>query len=169
MSCDGASGAAPYSTAAGGRDLCVVTSFITSRSSSCKHTHTRWGGGVSGDANVRPAARRALATHQQSQEVRRHQHVEDLIPAPGRQESGQQGAQRCTCAHQRSSPARRRDAGGHVTRRWSCDPPALTDRAGAVDDGGDRGQGSGVPLQALVGPLRRGGGGGVSGGSELVR
>lgn len=32
----------------------------------------------------------------------------------------------------------------------------LTDRPGAVDDGGDRGQGSGVSLQTLVGPLVEG-------------
>lgn len=38
------------------------------------------------------------AAHQQSQEVRRHQHVEDLTPAARRQKSSQQGAQCCTCA-----------------------------------------------------------------------
>ncbi|TNN31010.1 hypothetical protein EYF80_058837 [Liparis tanakae] len=52
-----------------GRGLLELSSFVTSRSK----------------------------THQQSQEVGGHQHVEDPVPAACRQQPGQQGAERGAC------------------------------------------------------------------------
>lgn len=108
------------------------------------------------------------ASHQAGQDVSRDEHVEDIVPARGRDEPGQQRPQSRTCGAQcqgrapangpwapprdssrpRSVPQTRLSA-----RLLGARSQPQTYGAGAVDDGRDGGQGLRVAFQALVCPL----------------
>lgn len=99
--------------------------------------------------------------YQASQDVSRDEHVEDVVPARGGNQPGQEGPQSRTCTRQShemryipslttvgSAPRGQPSQGwGSIGRSPN---PEQTYGAGPIDDGCDRGEGLGVTLQALV-------------------
>lgn len=98
-------------------------------------------------------------SYQAGQDIRSNEHVEDVVPARGGYEPGQQRPQSRTCAEHciREGPG----AGAPPSNLKLCPRPGSGRResqtygSSAVDDGCDSGQRLGVTLQALVRPLER--------------
>lgn len=111
-------------------------------------------------------------SYQAGKNISRNEHVEDIVPACGGNETSQQGPQGCTygehsvregpllrgpgqpspriSSRARSEPRTRPGLGC-----WGREPEPQTYGARAVDDGRDRGQCLRVALQTLVSPLGR--------------
>lgn len=137
-----------YSTAEMGRGRCQASSFTTSRSSSCKHSRRQltpvgvaWtrGRGLTSALPAEPGSRPSSACRRPGSSRPQTRVRPAGGPALRLRTSGGQG--------------RRRDDGS-TDRQQLSTAGGLTHRSGSVDDGGDRRQGPGVSLQALVGPLR---------------
>lgn len=128
------------------------------------------GSGLAGQDTPQCPSVHPKDSYQAGQDVSRDEHVEDVVPAGGRDEPGQQRPQSRTCGAQcqgrapaKGPGARPRDGSSPrrmLKTRLSARPPGARSQtqtygAGAVDDGRDGGQGLCVAFQALVCPLGR--------------